>query len=151
MLRKPPVNNFEWIEDTSQFNEDFIRNYIEESDEYLLEFNIQYLEKLHKLHNDLPFFPERMKIEKVKKLVTILLDKSEYVILIRNLNQTLTHGWILKKVHRIIKFHQNAWLTPYIDMNTKLSQKPKHNFEKKFFKLMNNTVFWKNYGKCEKT
>ena len=60
-----PVNNFEWIEDTSQFNEDFIKNYNEESDEgCFLEVDIQYPEKLHELHNDLTFLPERMKIEK---------------------------------------------------------------------------------------
>ena len=66
MLQKLPVNNFEWIEDTSQFNEDVIKNYNEESDEgYSLEVDVQYLEKLHDLDNDLPFLPETMKIEKV--------------------------------------------------------------------------------------
>ena len=86
MSQKLPVNNFEWIKDTSQFNEDFIKNYNEESDEgYFLEVDVQYLEKLHELHNDLPFLPERMKIEKVEKLVTNLHDKTEYVIHIRNL------------------------------------------------------------------
>ena len=53
MSQKLPVNNFEWIKDTSQFNEDFIRNYNEESDkEYFLKFNVQYIKKLHELHND---------------------------------------------------------------------------------------------------
>ena len=57
MSQEFPVNNFEWIEDTSQFNEDFIRNYNEESDKkYFLEVDIQYPENLHNLHNDLPFF-----------------------------------------------------------------------------------------------
>ena len=75
MLQKLPVNNFEWIKDTSQFNEDFINNYNEESDKgYLLEVDVQYLEKVHELHNDLPFLPERMKIEKAKKLVHNLHD-----------------------------------------------------------------------------
>ena len=68
MLQKLPVNNFEWIKDTSQFNEDFIKNYNEESDKgYFLEVDAQYLEKLHDLHNDLPFLPEKMKIEKSRK------------------------------------------------------------------------------------
>ena len=81
MSQKLTVSNFEWIKDTSQFNEDFIKQYNEESDEgYFLEVDVQYLEKLHELHNDLPFLPERMKIEKVKKLVANLLDKTEYVI-----------------------------------------------------------------------
>ena len=64
-----------------------------------------------------------MEIKKVEKLVTNLHDNTEYVIHIRNLNQALNHGLVLKKVHRVIKFNQNAWLKPYIDMNTKLRQK----------------------------
>ena len=56
MSQKLPVNSFEQIKDTSQFNEDFIKNHIEESDEvYFLEVDVQYLEKLHEFHNDLPF------------------------------------------------------------------------------------------------
>ena len=71
MFQKFPVDIFEWIKDTSKFNEDFIKNYNEESDEgYFLEVDAQYPEKLHELYNDLPFLPERMKIEKVQKLVT---------------------------------------------------------------------------------
>ena len=133
MSQKLPVNNFEWIKDTSQFNEDFIKNYNEESDEgYFLEVDVQYLEKLHELHNDLPFLPERMKIEKVEKLVTNLHDKTEYVIHIRNLKQALNHGLVLKKVHRVIKFNKKAWLKPYIDMNTKLRQKAKKIFRMTF-------------------
>ena len=64
-ISKAPISNFEWIEETSQFNEDFIKNYNEESDEgYFLEFDIQYPKKIHELHNDLLFLPERMKTEK---------------------------------------------------------------------------------------
>ena len=86
MLQKLPVNKFEWIEDTSQFNEDFIQKYNEESDEgYFLEVDVQYSKNLRKLLNDLPFLPERIKIEKVGKLVTNLHDKTKYVIHIRNL------------------------------------------------------------------
>ena len=70
-----------------------------------------------------------MKLRKVKKLVTNLLDKTEYLIHIRNLKQALNHGLILKKVHKVIKFNQKAWLKPYIDMNTELRQKAKNNFE----------------------
>ena len=86
MLQKLPVNKFEWIEDTSQFNEDFIQKYNEESDEgYFLEVDVQYSKNLRKLLNDLPFLPERIKIEKVGKLVTNLHDENEYIIHIRNL------------------------------------------------------------------
>ena len=84
-----------------------------------------------------------MKIEKVEKLVTNLHDKTKYVIHIINLRkQKLNHLLVLKKVHRVITFNQNAWLKIYIDMNTKLRQKAKINFEKIFFKLMN-----KNFSK----
>ena len=66
MSQKLPVNNLEWIKDTSHVSEDFIKNYKEESDEgYFLKVDIQYLEKLHEVHNDLLFLPERMKTKKV--------------------------------------------------------------------------------------
>ena len=75
------MNNFEQINDTSQFNEDFIKNYNEEIDEgYFLEVDVQYIEKLHEHHNDLPFLAERTKIEKVEKLHTNLHGENEYII-----------------------------------------------------------------------
>ena len=78
MSQKLPVNNFEWIEDTSQSNEDFIKNYNEQSDEgYFPEVNAQYPVKRHDLYNDLPFLPERIKIEKVEEPVANLYDKTE--------------------------------------------------------------------------
>ena len=101
-----------------------------------LEFDVQYLEKLHELHNDLPFLPERMKIEKVEKFV---INLHEYVIHIRNLKQTLKSWISFKKVHEVVKFNQNAWLKPFIDTNTDLGKKEqKVILLKVFFKLMNN-------------
>ena len=109
MLQKLQVNNFDWIEDTSQFNEDFIKKYNEGSNEgYFLEVDVQYPEKLHDLNNDLQIFPGRMEIDKVEKFVANLDDKTEYVIHIRNLKQALNHGLVLKKVHKVIKFNQKA-------------------------------------------
>ena len=97
--QKLPVNNFDCIKNTSQFNEDFIKSYNEESNEgYFLKVDVQYLEELNELHNDLPFLTERIKIEKVKKLVADLHNKTEYVIHIKNLKQALNHGLVLKKV-----------------------------------------------------
>ena len=81
MSQKLPVNNFEQIEDSSQLNEDFIKNYNEGSDKgYFLEVDVPYFEKLHELHNDFSFLPERMKIEKVKRCVANSHNKIEYVI-----------------------------------------------------------------------
>ena len=119
MWQKHPVNSFEWIKDNSSFNEDFIRNHNEESDKgYFLEVDVQYLEQLHELYNGLLFSTERMKIENLEKLVANLHDKAECIINIRNLKQTLNHELVLKKVYKVIEFHQNTWLKPYIDMNT---------------------------------
>ena len=104
------VNDFEWI---TKVNEDLIKNYNEGSDErYFFEADVEYIEKLHGFHNDLPFLPERMKIEKVEKILANLHDKTKYVIQIRNLKQSLNHGLVFTKVQRVIKLNQNAWLKP---------------------------------------
>ena len=101
------------------------------------------LQNLHDLHSDLPFLLERMKIDKCKKLVFNLYDKKDYIVHIRSLNQALNDGLLLKKVHRVIQFNQKAWLKAYNDMNTELRKQAKNEFEKDFFKLMNNAVFGK--------
>ena len=77
------------------------------------------------MHSDLPFFPERMKINKCSKLVCNLYDKNNYVAHIISLKQALNHGLILKKVHRVIQFNQEAWLKEYTNMNTELRNKAK--------------------------
>ena len=84
-----------------------------------------------------------MKSEEVEKLVGNLHDKTEYVLNVRNLKQALNNGFVLKQVHRVIRFNQNPCLKLYIDMNTNLRKKGKNDFEKDFFKLMNNAVFGK--------
>ena len=99
----------------------------------------------------MPYLPERMKIEKVEKLVANLCDKTEYLRHIRNLKQTLNPILVLKKVHWVIKFNLNAWLKPDIDMNTgPRKKKSKKWFWKKVFKLMNNAIFGKTMGNVRK-
>ena len=103
--------------------------------------DVEYPRNLHKLHSDSPFLPERMKINNRTKLVCNLNDKENYPVHILALKQALNHGLKLKKVHRVAEFRQEAWLKPYIDMNTDLRKDAKNDFEKDFFKLMNNSVF----------
>ena len=70
------VDGFEWMEDLSKIDEDFIKTYDENSDKgYILEVDVEYTKNLNDLHSDLPFLPERMKIDKCKKLVYNLCDK----------------------------------------------------------------------------
>ena len=96
MSQKLPVNNFEWTSHISQFNECFIKTYKEESDKgYFIEVHIQYIDKLHEIHNHLPFLPGRMEIEKVQKLVANLRDKTESVIHIGNLEQVSNYGLVI--------------------------------------------------------
>ena len=144
MSQKLPVNGFKWVKNLSKFNEDYIKKYDENSNTgYFLEVDIEYLKTLFNNHKDLPFLPERKKVEKVEKLICSIEDKEKYVIHIRALKQALNHGLKLKKVHKVIQFNQKAWLKPYIDMNTKYRKEAKNQFEKDFFKLMNNSVFGK--------
>ena len=111
---------------------------------YFFEVDIEYPKELFNKHQDLPFLPNREKINKVEKLlVTSIEDKEKYVIHISDLKQALNHGLVLKNVYRVIEFRQEAWLKPYADMNTKLRTEAKNDFEKDFFKLMNNSVFGK--------
>ena len=144
MSEQQPVNGFEWLEDFSKIDEDFIKTYHKDSDKgYILEVEVEYPKSLHDLHSDLPFLPERMNIDKCNKLVCNLYDKESYVVHIRSIKQALNHGLILKKVHGVIQFNQEAWLKPYIDMNTELRKKAENDQEKDLYKLMNNAVFGK--------
>ena len=77
-------------------------------------------------------------------------DKNNYVVHVRSLKQTLYHGLIFKKVHRVIQFSQEVWLIEYIDINTELRKQEKKDFEKDLFKLMKNSVFGKTVENVRK-
>ena len=92
----------------------------------------------------------KKKVNKVEKLICGIEDKEKFVMHIKLLKQALNHGLVFKTVHRVIQFNQKYWLKPYIDINTKLRKEAKNDFQKDFFKLINNSVFGKtmeNVGK----
>ena len=120
MSQKLPVGGFKWVKDLLQFNEYFIKNYIKKRNKgYFLEVDVEYPKHLFNQHKDFPFLPERKKVNKCEKFVCSIEDKERCVVHISALKQALNHGLILKRVHRVIQFNQEAWMKPYIDMNTK--------------------------------
>ena len=128
MSKKLQVNGFKWT-DNNIINEEFIKNYNENDKKgYIFEVDIKYPKKLHDLHSDLPFLLERMEINKCKKLVCNLYNKKKYLVHIHSLKQALNHGLKFKKIHRIIEFNQEAWLKPYIDINTELRKLARNDF-----------------------
>ena len=145
MSEKLPIHSFKWL--TSGEMEKLFNNRVVqvwEKTTCILEVDLEYPENLHDLHNDYPFCPERVECKnRVEKLIPNLRNKTKYVIHYKNLIQCLKAGLKLKKIHRGIKFIESEWMKPYIEMNTNLKTKAKNNFEKDFFKLMNNSVFGK--------
>ena len=145
MSKKLPTHGFKWLtsgEMEKLFNNQVVQ--IWEKTPCILEVDLKYPEKLHDLHNDYPFCPERVKCKNgVEKLIPNLRNKTKYVIHYKNLIQCLKAGMKLKKIHRGIKFIESEWMRSYIEMNTNLRTKAKNNFEKDFYKLMNNSVFGK--------
>ena len=145
MSEKLPTHGFKWLtsgEMEKLFNNQVVQ--IWEKTPCILEVDLEYPENLHDLHNDYPFCPERIECKnRVEKLIPNLRDKTKYVIHYKNLIQCLKAGLKLKKIHRGIKFIESEWMKPYTEMNTNLRTKAKNNFEKDFFKLMNNSVFGK--------
>ena len=120
LSQKLPVNNFEWQNNISKFDEDFVISNSQNGDKgCILEVDVECSKELHDVHYDLPYLSERM--------------KSNTKSFERTLKEALNHGLVFKKLYRVIKFDQDAWLKWYIDMKTELRKKAKSDFEKKNF------------------
>jgi len=151
-----PTSNFKWVEDDIDINK-----ISDENDKgYILEVDLEYPSDTHDLHSDYPLAAEKLKINdnwlssytesikpknnvKVEKLVPNLYNKTKYIIHYRNLKQCIALGMKLTKIHRVLEFTQSPWMKSYIDLNTEMRKKAKNEFEKDFYKLMNNSVFGK--------
>ena len=163
MVQPLPTGEFQWLSEQEIANLDITTVPDDAETGYFLEVDLEYPKELHELHNDYPLAPEKMQISpemlspyqqalkeelgykpaKVEKLVPNLWNKTKYVIHYRNLKQCRSLGLKLTKIHRVLQFHQEAWLKPYIEKNTVLRAAATNKFEKDFFKLMNNSVFGK--------
>ena len=150
MYNPLPVGSFEWISDSelSEAWAEYLVNW--RNQPYILEIDLEYPKELHDLHNDYPLAPERLKIGGVEKLIPNLWDKKKYVVHHKTLKQYISIGLKVTKIHREIKFEESAWLESYIHMNTDLRTRAKNDFEKDFFRLMNNSIFGKTMENIRK-
>ena len=152
MSQPLPTGEFKWVDienlkggagELKKIIDMMVRNSNNRGVGYVLEVDAKYPRELHDHHNDLPFMCEKIRVNRVEKLIPNLHDKKKYVIYVKALKQALDHGLVLEKIHRVIQFKQSAWMKEYIDFNTRLRTVAKNDFEKDFYKLMNNSVFRK--------
>ena len=143
MSMKLPTHGFKWLTG-GEMEKIYENRHNLNKMPCILEVDLEYPENLHDLHNDYPLCPEKVKCKNgVEKLIPNLRDKTKYVLHYKNLIQCLDMGLKIKHIHKGIKFVESEWMKPYIDKNTNLRANAKNNFEKDFYKLMNNSVFGK--------
>ena len=155
MCMKMPYKDFKFIQNIGD-----VSNYMSTGDKgYILEVDLEYCKELHNDHNCLPLAPENIivknsilspyqqdferKEDTTAKLCPNLNDKTKYVIHCDNLKYYMEKGLKLLKIHHVIEFSHKAFLEPYIMENTRLRTGARNDFEKDFYKLMNNAVFGK--------
>ena len=136
MSQPLPHSKFEWVSEEEILEMTTDHSKIQKC---TLEVDLEYPSHLHDLHNDYPLAPESIVVNKVEKLIPNLNDKINYVVHHSMLQQCLKRGLILKKIHRGIKYEESTFLKTYIDSNTVSRTAAKSDFEKDFFKLMNNS------------
>ena len=141
MSRSLPTSDLKWM--TEKELRDWAE-YPENRQPCILEVDLEYPKNLHDLHNDYPLAPERVVVNGVEKLIPNLNDKNKYVIHHEALKQYLDLGLRLTKVYRGIKFREEPFMKRYIELNTELRKKATSEFEKDFFKLLNNAIFGKS-------
>ena len=142
MSQSLPTGEFKWIKCHKWDPTKLVKMLSAEKNYgYLLEVDVRYPKELHDLH--VSFMCSKMEINGVEKLVPNLYDKKKHVIHIIALKQAIDHGLVLEKIHKCIRFRQSPWMKDYIDFNTRLRTASKNDFEKDFYKLMNNSEFGK--------
>ena len=156
MSQKLPTGNFKFL-NTEQIQDRF-NILTEDIEKYQLncntgvvyEVSIEYPNTLHDYHNDYPLLPEILQVNGIPKLIPNLGNKQFYILNEANLIQAIKLGLKLTKIHRAISFDQSNWLQAYINKNTNLRKNACNDFEKDFFKLMNNSVFGKTMENIRK-
>ena len=156
MTQNLPTHGFKWMKNITVEKVDEILDKANHSMSnlgrkgYIFEVDLVYPEHLWDKHNDYPLAPEKIKVNGVEKLICRFKPRTHYVVHYRNLRQYLELGMRITKVHRGITFYQSPWMGPYIKKNTELRKCAANNFEKDFFKLMNNSVFGKTIENIRK-
>ena len=156
MSQNLPTHGFKWMKDITLEKVDKILVKTNHSMKnngkkgYIFEVDLEYPEKLWETHNDYPLAPETIKVNGVEKLICHFKPRKNYIIHYRTLRQCLELGMKITAVHRGISFYQSPWMESYIRKNTELRKKAANNFEKDFFKLMNNSVFGKTIENIRK-
>jgi hypothetical protein len=140
MVSNLPHGNFKWCK---LLTREEILNYQDGAIGYTLNVDLRYPKELHDTHNDYPLACERRQFGITSKLCGTFEDKINYTVDIRNLKYFLEQGMELIQVNKCLQYDQSRWLAPWIEMNTEFRKESKNDFEKDFFKLMNNSVFGK--------
>ncbi|KAL4112107.1 hypothetical protein QTP88_015955 [Uroleucon formosanum] len=140
MSKYLPTADFKWVDSLNDFD---VMNISDKSCKgYILEVDLHYPKELHDLHSDFPLAPERhFDNKQLPKLLTTLYDKKKYIIHYETLKLYINLGLKIEKIHRVLEFSQSPWLKVYVDFNTNLRSEAKNEFEKEYFKLMNNSVY----------